>query len=73
MNGFDPEGVYFIDETCHVCGTECGSRLCDSCREETEWQFRQVMGQFTKEQVRHLANLLDGVYLEEFLRFEQRR
>lgn len=73
MEGFDKEAVYFIDETCHVCGVECGSRLCDSCREETEWLFREAMGQFTKEQVRHLANLLDGVYLETFLKHENRR
>ena len=72
MGSFDTER-YFIDETCHVCGAECGSRLCDSCREETVWQFCQIMNQFTKEQVRHLANLLDGVYLEQFLRFQSRR
>jgi hypothetical protein len=73
MGGFDSEQVYYIDETCHVCGAECGSRLCESCREETQWQFVQLMGQFTKEQVQHLANLLDGVYLTDFLRYECRR
>lgn len=71
MESFDKDRVYYVDETCHVCGVECGSRLCESCREDTEWQFRDAMAQFTKEQIRHLANLLDGVYLETFLRRRQ--
>jgi hypothetical protein len=71
MECFDSETVYYIDEICHVCGAECGTRLCDSCRDETEWQFRQVMGQFTREQVRHIANLVDGVYLEDYLKYDR--
>lgn len=64
----DYSAVYYIDQVCHVCGADCGSRLCEDCREETEWQFRQVMGGFTREQVRHIANRIDGVYLEDYLK-----
>ena len=73
MDRDELSAVYYMEETCHVCGAECGSRLCDDCREETEWQFRQLMGGFTKEQVRHLANQMDGVYLEDYLRQDDGR
>ena len=60
--------VWYIDELCQVCGGDCGGRLCESCREATEWQVRQIMGSFTREQVRHIANCIDGIYLEDYLR-----
>ena len=59
---------YYIDETCSVCDTECGSRLCDDCKADTVNLFRALMlDNFNSDQRIYLASLLDGVYLTDFV------
>ena len=60
---------YYIDETCSVCDTECGSRLCDDCKAETEILFKALcLENFNSDQLLYLAMRLDGVYLTDFLK-----
>ena len=56
---------YYIDETCSVCDTECGSRLCDDCKEETERLFVEFWDSLNSDQRLYLDNKADGVYLSD--------
>ena len=59
----------YIDEECQVCGADCGSRLCDDCKSETDNLFKALcVDNFNSDQLIYLANRLDGVYLTDYLK-----
>ena len=63
------EERYYIDEECQVCGTDCGSRLCDDCKAETEILFKALcLDNFNSDQLLYLTTLLDGVYLNDYVK-----
>ena len=60
---------YYIDETCSVCGTECGSRLCDDCKAETELLFKALcLENFNPDQLIYLDNRLEGLSMVNYVK-----
>lgn len=60
---------YYIDETCSVCETECGSRLCDDCKAETELLFKALcLENFNPDQLIYLDNRQEGLSLVNYVK-----
>lgn len=59
----------YIDVECSVCGTVCGSRLCDDCKAETEIMFKGLCcDNFNTDQLLYLSARIDGSYLTDYLK-----
>lgn len=56
----------YIDEECQGCGTDCGSRLCDDCKEDTEEMLFTLLDDMSPERRGYLSMCLDGVYLSDW-------